>query len=184
MLFAVVLALMKLGKRWVKQIVRSDDIATWVPAVSEISCGSCCKYRLDKRSGQLILARALGNGVAFPTNYGFIPRTRSSDGDELDLLVLTKEPLLPLTVLRVRIVGGFVETTQGEGREPKLLGVALDDPSVSTLNGLAEVPQEIRSAIEHFVVTYKQDQQIEVTFDGWFDEADALKRLTKAFARW
>ena len=73
---------MKLGKHWVARIERSEDPESWVPAVNEISTGSRCKYRLDKTTGQLELARALPRDVAFPMNYGFIPHTRCCADDE------------------------------------------------------------------------------------------------------
>lgn len=58
--------------------------------MSAIACGACCKYRLDNRSGYLLLACALGDGVVFATNDDFIPRAGKSHGDEIDLLVLIK----------------------------------------------------------------------------------------------
>ena len=86
---------MKLGKHWVEHIEPSDD--------PEASSASCCKYRLDTVTGQLMLARALPHDVAFPTNYGFIPHTRcATDDEETDVMVLSTEPLLPLAFDRLQ----------------------------------------------------------------------------------
>ena len=62
---------MKLGKRWVAQVQPSDDPDAWVPVVNEIPSGSSCKYRLDKTTGQLTLARVLAPELAYPAHYGF-----------------------------------------------------------------------------------------------------------------
>ena len=176
---------MKLGNRWVSRIAKSDDHDRWVPAVNEIPSGSCCKYRLDKSTGQLVLARALPKDIRFPANYGFVPRTRSpADDEEIDVMVLSCEPILSLTLVRARIVGGFTETASDEARsEDKLLAVAIDDPNVASIRALTDVPREQRDEIEHFVKTYKRDEEVAVVFDGWLSRDEAMAHLSRGFKR-
>jgi inorganic pyrophosphatase len=147
------------------------------------SRGSCCKYRLDKVTGQLSLARALPPEVSFPTNYGFIPHTRSkADDEETDVLVLSCEPLLPLTLARARIVGGFVETTSDDSEpEEKLVAVTLDDPAAEHIRDLADIDPALKDRIETFVRTYKQNQDVKVSFDSWLEREAALERLQRDF---
>lgn len=174
---------MKLGKHWVEHIAESEDPQSWVMAVNEISAHSRCKYRLDKVTGQLMLARALPPDVAFPTSYGFIPHTRSlADDEETDVHILSAEPLLPLTIVRVRVVGGFVERMSDERRpEERLLAVAVDDPSVARIRDLADIDAKLKAQLEHFVLTYKQDQDVKAHFDRWLDRDAALDHLRQAF---
>jgi inorganic pyrophosphatase len=168
---------------WISRIERAVDPADWVPVVNEIARGSCCKYRLDKTTGQLALARALPPDLAFPTNYGFIPHTRSqADDEEADVLILSCEPLLPLTIVRARIIGGFLEASSHKRAiEPRLLAVAIDDPSVAQVRRLADVAPDLRQRIEAFVLTSKEDQRIEVSFHGWLERDAALEQLERAF---
>jgi inorganic pyrophosphatase len=174
---------MKLGKHWVARIERSEDLQSWVSAVNEISAGSRCKYRLDKVTGQLQLARGLPPGVAFPANYGFIAHTRcAADDEETDVLIVSGEPLLPLTLVRARIVGGFVESTSDQDRpEERLVAVAADDPSVDHVQRITDLDDKLRLAIEQFVLTYKQDQNIKVSFGGWLDREAALELVRRDF---
>ncbi len=174
----------KLGARWVRAIERSDSITEWVPFVSEIAAGSRQKYALDKRSGQLCLHRAMADGVHYPTNYGFIPRTLSeADGMELDLLGISTEPLLPLTVARVRLLGGFtLDCEDDHGPEDKLIGAVLGDPDVAKLNDVADLDSKLKAKIEHFFLTYKQDEGVTVKLERWFDRVTAIEKLTKGFA--
>ncbi|HEX4455978.1 MAG TPA: inorganic diphosphatase [Kofleriaceae bacterium] len=58
---------------------------------------------------------------------------------ELDILVITSEPLLPLTTVEGTIVGGFTIKEQKTPAEHKLLAVATLDPSVSKIGELDEV---------------------------------------------
>ena len=64
------------------------------PVVIEIPKGSKNKYELDKETGLLRLDRVLYSAVYYPADYGFIPRTYCDDGDPLDALVLSQEPVL------------------------------------------------------------------------------------------
>lgn len=176
---------MKLGKHWVEHIAPSDEPEQWVPVVNEIASGSACKYRLDKITGQLELARALPRDVAFPTNYGFIPHTRcGADDEETDVMILSREPLLPLTIVRARVIGGFDEHASDTGEpEERLIATAVDDPGVDGLHDVADLDADLRGAIERFVRTYKQAENVQVTFEGWFDRDAALDRLRRGFKR-
>jgi len=174
---------MKLGKRWVAQVQPSDDPDAWVPVVNEIPSGAPCKYRLDKITGQLALARVLPRELTYPANYGFVPGTRGVDDEEIDILVLTREPLLPLTIVCAHVIGGFVERASDQAEpEERLLATAIDDPSVADVHGVDQLG-ELRGRIEAFVRTYKQDQGIEVVLEGWLDRDAAMDRLRRGFKR-
>ncbi|MEX2437909.1 MAG: inorganic diphosphatase [Candidatus Babeliales bacterium] len=57
--------------------------------VVEIPKGSRNKYEYDKARGVFRLDRVLHSPVHYPVDYGFIPDTLGSDGDPLDVLVLS-----------------------------------------------------------------------------------------------
>src|SRR4051812_2792015 len=111
-------------------IVLPDDRREFFPVVVEIPKGSKCKYELDKKTGLLMLDRVLYSSVHYPANYGFIPQTHAGDGDPLDVLVLMQEPVVPLTIVRARAIGGvFIrDAKRGEGKKNS---VAIDEPSAS-----------------------------------------------------
>jgi inorganic pyrophosphatase len=174
---------MKFGKRWVAQIPPSDDPDAWVPVVNEIPSGSACTYRLDKHTGQLALARVLPREITYPANHGFVPRTRGADDEEIDILVLTREPLLPLAIVRAHVIGGLVERASDQAEpEERLLATAVDDPATADVHGVDDLG-ELRDRIELFVRTYKQDQGVEVTFERWIDRDTALDVLRRGFKR-
>ncbi|MCA9579407.1 MAG: inorganic diphosphatase, partial [Myxococcales bacterium] len=90
---------------WHDIYVDEKVIETAFPVIIEVPTGSKNKYELDKESGLLKLDRVLYSAVHYPANYGFIPRSFCDDGDPLDALVLTMEPLYPLTVVDARAIG-------------------------------------------------------------------------------
>ena len=170
----------ELGTRWLKRIARSDEPNKWVPCICEIARGSKAKYALDKKTGQLQLDRALAPGLEYPVNYGFVAHTMSTDDMEMDVLILSEEPLLPLTIVRVKIIGGLTVEEGDKGREDKLVGVATDDPSVDMINDLEQVPRDQRAHIERFLGAFKRDQRVESHVSGWFGRHEAHQRLAKA----
>ena len=167
-----------LGQQWIDEIEISERPAEWVYYISEIAAGSKQKYTLCKRTGRLRLKRALPDGLEYPTNYGFIPHTRSeADGEEIDLLAITTEPLLPLTICHVRVIGGFTIHSTDKDPEDKLVGVAVHDPRVEKLHELADLDDKRRAGIEAFFSTYKRDRGIIVNFQRWFDRLEAIAKL-------
>lgn len=169
----------QLGQRWVNAIETSDRISEWVPYVSEIARGSRMKYALDKASGQLCLHRAMADGVHYPTNYGFIPRTLSkADGQELDLMAISTEPLLPLTVARVRLIGGCtIHCSEDRHPEAKLLGAVVGDPDVDKLVDITDISDALKAKIDKFFTTYKIDEDEEVVVEEWFDRETAIAKV-------
>lgn len=173
---------MRLGKKWLKKIRAIENVEDPLVAVCEVPADSRCKYKLNKDTGHLELARILSPDCRYPANYGFVPRTLSSDGMELDILVITSEPLLPLCTVECRIIGGFTLKAQVEAPEHKLLAVATKDPALEDMRELEHVDAEFRGRLERFFTTYKQIEGIEVQLQAWATRADALGWLREALA--
>src|ERR1051325_382426 len=72
-----------------------------VHAIIEIPKGSRNKIEYDEELEAFKLDRVLFSAVHYPVAYGFIPSTHWDDGDPLDILVITNEPLATGIVLDV-----------------------------------------------------------------------------------
>src|SRR5947207_592128 len=103
-----------------------DAIEDHVNAVIEIPKGSKVKYELDKATGLLAVDRVLHSAVHYPANYGFLPRTFCDDGDALDVLVLGQEPVVPLCLLRARVIG-VMTMSDDKGEDDKIIAIHVDD---------------------------------------------------------
>jgi inorganic pyrophosphatase len=53
------------------------------------------KYEVDKATGAIFVDRFMSTSMHYPTNYGYVPKTISGDGDPVDVLVITPVPLIP-----------------------------------------------------------------------------------------
>ena len=84
--------------------------------------GAPIKYEMDETAGALVVDRFLYTAMRYPGNYGFIPHTRSEDGDPCDVLVANERGIIPGAVLAVRPVGvpwNVSPSTALAGRRPQ-----------------------------------------------------------------
>ena len=63
------------------------------------------KYEVDKETGAIFVDRFMSTAMHYPTNYGYVPKTISGDGDPVDVLVITPVPLIPGVVVPCRPIG-------------------------------------------------------------------------------
>ena len=117
--------------------------------------GSSVKYELDKETGLLRLDRMLYSAVYYPANYGFVPQTLAEDDDPLDVLVMCKEPVDPLTIVNARAIGIMTMIDAGK-KDHKIIAVATDDPEYNHFTDAAELPAHRMNMIRRFFQDYKQ----------------------------
>ena len=159
------------------------DIAAFVPAVIEIPRGSHLKYEIDKPTGLLKLDRVLYSAVHYPANYGFIPQSHADDGDPLDVLVLMQEPVVPLTIVRARAIGGL-RMRDDKGGDDKIIAVAIDDPAFNHYTDASQLPPHLVVELDRFFRDYKilEGTQDQVEIGAMYDVAHALAVIGEARA--
>lgn len=153
-----------------------------VNVVIEIPLGSGVKYELDKDTGVLVVDRILYTSMVYPFNYGFIPGTLEEDGDPVDVLVISYDPLLPGSIIRVKPIG-VLETQDEKGFDAKIVAVPANkiDPRFENMNDIADVPEAIKQRIEHFFAHYKELEKGKwVKVIGWRSRNEALEKIRKA----
>ncbi|WP_018297306.1 inorganic diphosphatase [Corynebacterium lubricantis] len=149
----------------------------------EIPKGSRNKYEVDHETGKVYLDRYLFTPMAYPADYGYIDHTLADDGDPLDALVITPEPVFPGVIVKARPIGVFKMTDEAGG-DDKLLCV-LDDVRYDNFQDIDDVSQFLKDEIEHFFVHYKDlEPGKEVNGSGWGNRAEAeeiLKASVEAY---
>jgi len=154
-------------------------------AVIEISKGSNIKYEYDEELGALKVDRILYTSMFYPFNYGFIPSTLCEDGDPLDALIISSEPVLPGSVVKIRPVA-LLEMEDEKGKDEKLIAVLDDkiDPRYSWIKDLNDIPEAIKNEIKHFFEHYKELEPGKwVKVRDWKNKAYALEYIKKVIKK-
>jgi inorganic pyrophosphatase len=154
-----------------------------VDVLVEIPRGSRNKYEFDRQRGVIRLDRVLYSSVHYPTDYGFVPRTLSPDGDELDVLVMVEEPTFPGCLVVARPIGVLVMHDE-KGPDSKVLAVPLGDPRFATVRKLEDIPGHWLLEIENFFQTYKRLQDVETELEGWSDRDTAIRMIEESKERY
>lgn len=153
--------------------------------VIEIPTGSNNKIEWKRNLACFQLDRVEPDIFPKPANYGFIPQTLDEDGDELDVLVLTDQPLVTGIFMEAKILGVMKFEDDGEV-DDKILAVPADDRnSGDAIKTLADVPKRTIEKIEYHFNHYKDLKKPGSTHViGWYDAAEAKNIINKAIERW
>ncbi len=142
-----------------------------VNVVVEIPAGSNAKWEVDKSDGSLRWEIRDGKPrvvqyLAYPANYGMIPRTLlpkelGGDGDPLDVFLLG--PAQPRGSLVPARLLGVLQLLDGGEQDDKLIALAVDAPmpGVSSLAELDEKYPGVSRILEIFMTGYKGPGEIE-----------------------
>lgn len=132
------------------------------------------------------LGGLLGEGLAFPFDFGFIPSTRGDDGDPLDVMVLMDEPAHVGCLLDVRIIGVIEAEQIQDGKKPvsndRLVAVAVHSYSHENITELKQVNQSLLDQVEQFFVAYNKNRGKEFVLKGHHGPKRAIKLVKQGIA--
>lgn len=145
--------------------------------VIEIPTGSNHKIEWDRERACFMLDRVEPVAFAKPCNYGFIPQTLDEDGDELDALVITDQPLTTGVWMKAKILG-VMKFVDGGEVDDKIICVPADDRN----NGdcyekLEDLPKKMLEQIEFHFSHYKDLKKPGTTEVKGFEDVKAAKKV-------
>lgn len=128
-----------------------------VYAFIEIPQGSTTKYELDKEMGVILADRFHYTAMPYPFSYGFIPGTLSPDGDPLDVMVISSNPVAQGTMVAVRPIG-MLEMKDEAGDDAKIIAVPTKkvDPFFARIETVDDIDEATKKLIQHFFDHYKE----------------------------
>ncbi|MBQ9016774.1 inorganic diphosphatase [Candidatus Saccharibacteria bacterium] len=156
-----------------------------ITVVVEIPTGSNHKIEWDRENACFMLDRVEPMAFAKPCNYGFIPRTLDEDGDELDALIITDQPLTTGIYLTAKILGVMKFVDDGEV-DDKIICVPADDRNNGDrYNSLEDLPKRTLEQIEFHFNHYKDLKKPGTTKVEKFGDIEEAKEVIKAaIKRW
>jgi inorganic pyrophosphatase len=142
-----------------RSLERDEDDNGLVQVVIETPKGSRNKYAFDAEQKVFELKKVLPAGMAFPYDFGFIPRTLAEDGDPTDVLVLMDEPAFPGCVLKCRLIGiieGEEGSEEGEIRNDRVIAIEKENHSFADIKHIDDLGKTFLQELEEFFVNYHE----------------------------
>jgi inorganic pyrophosphatase len=144
------------------------------------------KYEVDKETGAIFVDRFMSTAMHYPTNYGYVPKTLSGDGDPVDVLVITPFPLLPGVVVTCRPIG-ILKMEDESGEDGKVLAVPTDKilPVYSQWHKPEDLNPLTLRTIAHFFEHYKDLEAGKwVKVIGWEGPEAAKQEIMQGIANY
>lgn len=163
--------------------VKRGDTPNKFNVIIEIPANSgTIKYEVDKETQCLTVDRFMKTALQYPANYGYVPETLCGDGDPLDVLVITPEPLVAGCVIEARPVG-VLHMSDEAGQDAKLLALPTEKacPILAGIQDITDVPELELARIKHFFERYKDlDEGKWVKLDGYGNKAEAVTEVEES----
>jgi len=142
------------------------------------------KYEVDKETGAIFVDRFMSTSMHYPTNYGYVPKTISGDGDPVDVLVITPVPLIPGVVVTCRAIG-ILKMEDEAGQDGKILAVPTD--KILSIYTQWQKPEDLNpmrlKTIAHFFEHYKDLEPNKwVKILGWEGPESAHQEILDGMA--
>ena len=156
-----------------------------INTVVEIPKWSTLKVEWNRDIAAFQLDRVEPSIFAKPVNYGFIPQTLDEDGDELDTLVLTNDPIPTGVFLEARIIGVMKFVDDGEV-DDKIISAPEDDRNPgNAFRSLDVVLPRFPQKLEHHFTHYKDLKKPGSTeVVGWGDAEEAKRIINECIDRY
>lgn len=163
-----------------KNLPEEVNVIVEIPALSDP-----IKYEVDKDTGAMFVDRFMLTCMHYPCNYGYVPKTLSEDGDPLDVLVPTPNPLISGAVIECRPVG-VLNMEDESGIDTKLIAVPVSKitPLYDDVKEAIDLPSLLLNQIKHFFEHYKDlDNGKWVKVVDWSDAAEAKRQIEESVKR-
>ncbi len=168
------------------KVLDAGDVANGiVNTVVEIPKWSTLKVEWNRKVAAFELDRVEPSIFAKPVNYGFIPQTLDEDGDELDTLILTNDPVPTGVFMKARVIAILKFEDDAEA-DHKVVVVPEDDRNTdNAITNMNDLHERWRQKIEHHFTHYKDLKKPGSTkVLGWGDAEEARSVILECIERY
>ena len=168
------------------QILDAGDVdGGIINVVVEIPTGSNHKIEWNRKLACFELDRVEPIAFAKPCNYGFIPQTLDEDGDELDALIITEQPLTTGIFLQAKVIGVMKFVDDGEVDDKIIVVPADDRNNGNAYNSLEDLPAQLIKQLDFHFNHYKDLKKPGATkVEGFFGVDVAKEVIIDSQKRW
>lgn len=151
-------------------------------AIIEMSTKSIdLKYEFINRFNLLSVDRKLLTCMYYPYNYGFIPNTISSDGDPMDVMIISNSRINRGALVSFYPIGALIMFDNNR-IDSKIVGIIDKDiDSYPDIRNYNQLSKDILKKIECFFLFYKKlDKSNKIEILGWCNNSYAVNIIRKS----
>lgn len=163
----------------ITKLPRGDKYPEEFNLVIEMPKNSHNKYEYDEELDVIKIDRVFYTAMTLAYDYGFIPQTRSEDGDHLDGIVLLDQSAYPGIMVPCRPIGVIYMVDSGE-KDEKIICVPADDPHYAHITDLPQLGEHFQKELTHYFEHYKDLQNKKVEIASWGNRDEALKVMQES----
>lgn len=150
-----------------------------INTIVEINAWSINKYEIITETGTLKLDRVGFSSLSYPFAYGAIPCTWDLDNDPLDVeIVNVTEPLIPGTLVEVRVIGIMKFIDWGEV-DDKVIAVINDDKRTNHIKSVEDLGEQFIKETTYYWEHYKDLKKPGTGKVEWFFWVEEAVRIIK-----
>lgn len=156
-----------------------------INTIVEINAGSINKYEVITETWTLKLDRVGFSSLSYPFAYGAIPCTWDLDNDPLDVeIVNVTEPLIPGTLVEVRVIG-IMKFIDGGEVDDKVIAVINDDKRTNHIKSIEDLGEQFIKETTYYWEHYKDLKKPGTgKVEGFFWVEEAIKIIKECEERY
>lgn len=133
------------------------------------------KYEYDHKTGKMVLDFVFTN-LVWPFNYGEVVGTLGGDGDALDAIVFSTEPLEQSSLAECRPFGVLLMLDRGE-IDDKIFFVPANDRLVERYRNIEDFTEQQRQDLAKFYAEIARQKNKIIEIKGYKDKKFALDMI-------
>lgn len=154
--------------------------------VVETPKGSTQKYDYVAKLHGYCLGKIMPTGMTFPYDFGFVPETKGSDGDPLDVIIISEFHSFPGCIMECRLIGGILaeqESKKGMIRNDRFIAIPELSLVYSEVKDIADLPKLLVTELKDFFINYNRIEKKVFKISGTIDAKEARKMIKKAIQK-
>jgi inorganic pyrophosphatase len=133
------------------------------------------KWEFDHKTGKMVLDFVFEN-LTWPFNYGEVVGTLGGDGDALDALVFSTEPLEQSAVVDC-VPFGLIKMLDRREIDDKLLFVPADDPLSEKYKDIPDFSEDERVSLKNLYAEIARQKKKIIEIKGFLGKKETLEEL-------
>lgn len=161
---------------------KETDIKEEFDVLVENRQGSKNKYEYDESAKALRFDFVFMDGLVWPYNYGEILGTLGGDGDKLDAIILSTEPIDPGVVAKCRAIGMIELLDRGE-EDNKIICIPVRDNGMKNILDFKDLEPSWEKVFKDFLNEIAKQKEKTMEIKGFWGKGKTGEYIKKCVVK-